>query len=45
MPGIIGGLFGALSASLSGNAYSEAAQIQTFAAMGEGRTAQEQGMY
>ena len=45
MPGVMGGLVGALSASLSGNAYSEAAQIETFAAMGDGRTAQQQGMY
>ena len=41
MPGVMGGLIGALSASLSGNSYSEAAQIETFSAMADGRTAQQ----
>jgi len=47
MPGIMGGLIGGLSASMSGsaNSFDEASQKATFAAMEDGRTAQEQGMY
>ena len=47
MPGIMGGVIGALSAAMSGsaNAFDEDAQKATFVAMQDGRTAKEQGLY